>query len=149
MRVSTLVWRTAAVATAVTVPLLGVTVAQADTAPATTSSTTGATTGGTTDPEHRLDRACDRIPHRLARLQRVQTRFHAGVDTRGSIAFLEARIARAKADGHADLERLLSDRLAVRKDIDSQLPDILAKLGDAQQVCADHGAAAPAPKASS
>ena len=145
MRVSTLVWRTAAVATAVAVPLLGVTVAQADAAPTTTSGATGTTA----DPEHRLDRACDRIPHRLTRLQRVQTRFHAGADTRGSIAFLEARIAKAKADGHADLERLLTDRLAVRKDIDSQLPDILAKLGDAQQVCADHRAAAPSPAASS
>ena len=145
MRLPTSWWRTAAVATAVAVPLLGVSVARADTGPAPAPS--AAT--GTADHGARLAKACTRIPKRVERLERVQTRFHADAATRGSIAFLTARIAKADADGHADLARLLRDRLAVRKDLDGQLPDILAKLADAQQVCAEHASPATSPQASS
>jgi hypothetical protein len=137
----TILWRAAAISVVVAVPVLGISVARADTAPA--GGAPAATAGGT-DTGPRLAQACKRLPQRIERLGKVQTRFHAGADTRGSIAFLEARIARADAGGHADLARVLRDRLAVRKDIDSQIPDILAKLKDAQQVCQKHGSAAGA-----
>ena len=87
-----------------------------------------------------LTAACGRLPHRIERVERLQTRFHASATTRGSIAYLSARIEKAKTEGHTDLARVLGDRLAVRKDIDSQLPDVLAKLHDAQQVCETHQA---------
>jgi len=88
-----------------------------------------------------LAAACGRLPHRIERVERLQTRFHASATTRGSIAFLSARIDKAKAEGHTDLARVLEDRLAVRRDIDSQLGDVLGKLKDARQVCATHPAA--------
>jgi len=136
MRALTTFWTTVAVAGLAAVPVLGVTAAQADTSPSPSAPAAV-----------RLTRACDRLPRRIARLERVQTRFHADVSTRGSIAFLTARISRADADGKADLARVLRDRLAVRNDLDGQLPDVLAKLKDAEQVCAAHGSSAAAPSA--
>jgi hypothetical protein len=126
MSVLTMMWTTAAAAALVAAPVLGATAAAADSGPPATGP--------------RLVRACARLPHRIERLEKVQTRFHADATTKGSIAFLQARIDKAGAAGRSDLVRLLSDRMAVRKDIDSQLPDVLAKLKDAQQVCAEHAA---------
>jgi hypothetical protein len=128
-RLLTRLWTTAAAASLIAAPVLGASAAAADTSPPPSSGA-------------RLARACGRLPHRIARLEKLQTRFHAAAGTRGSIAFLQARIDTAKTAGHDDLARLLTDRLAVRKDIDSQLPDILAKLKDAQQVCAAHPSSA-------
>jgi hypothetical protein len=137
----TILWRAAAISAVVAVPVLGMSMARADTAPTGGAATA---TAGSTDAGTRLAHACDRLPHRIERLEKVRTRFHADAGTRGSIAFLEARISKADAGGHADLTRLLRDRLAVRKDIDSQLPDVLANLKDAQQVCQQHGSTAGA-----
>ena len=126
MSVLTTIWTTAAVATLAVAPVLGASAAQADSTPAP----------GTGAP--RLARACERVPHRIDRLEKLQTRFHAEASVKGSVAFLSARIDKARAEGRTDLVRLLTDRLAVRKDIDATLPDILAKLHDAQSVCASH-----------
>jgi hypothetical protein len=126
MRARTTILASAAVTALAVTPMLGISVAQADTTPSPSASSSAAP---------RLARACGRIPHRIERLEKLQTRFHASADTKGSIAYLSARIDAAKGAGKTDLARLLNDRLAVRKDIDSQLPDILAKLQDAQQVC--------------
>ena len=89
-----------------------------------------------------LTRACKRIPARIERVEKLQTRFHADAHTKGSIAFLQARIDTAKTQGRTDVARLLTDRLATRKDVDAALPDVLAKLQDAKSVC-DQRAAAP------
>jgi hypothetical protein len=86
----------------------------------------------------RLTAACNRIPHRIERVEKLQTRLHADAGTQGSIAFLQARIDRARHEGQDDVATLLGDRLAVRKDLDSQLPDVLARLKDARSVCRDH-----------
>jgi hypothetical protein len=79
--------------------------------------------------------SCTRLPARLEKVEKLRTRLHADAQTRGSLAFLQARIGTAKAAGHTDQARLLSDRLAVRKDLDASLPDILTHLLDAKQVC--------------
>lgn len=86
---------------------------------------------------------CDRMPARIARVEKVQARLHAGPETRGSVAFLQDRIERANAAGDADRARLLSERMAVRKEIDSSLPTILAHLKNAQTICAEGRASAP------
>jgi hypothetical protein len=140
MRVKPTIWTAAAVVSLAVVPVLGASIAEADTTP----NSSAPSVSSTATP--RLAQSCGRIPRRIQRLERVQARFHADANTKGSIAFLSARIDKARADGKADLARLLSDRLAVRKDIDSQLPDILARLQDAQQVCASSSAS---PQASS
>ena len=97
----------------------------------------------------RLTTACNRIPHRIERVEKLQARLHADSGTKGSIAFLQARIDKAEHDGHRDVAALLRDRLAIRKDIDSQLPDVLAKLKDARSVCDDHAHSAGAATGSS
>src|SRR5690349_15210906 len=122
------IFRTAAAASLAAVPLLGLTAVSASAAD--TTAPTPAATGGASATEQ-LTKACARIPHRIERLERVQTRFHADAQTKGSIAFLQARIDRAKAAGHDDLVRVLSDRMTVRKSIDSQLPTVLSALRDA------------------
>ena len=78
----------------------------------------------------------------------MQARFHADAGTKGSIAFLQARIDAATKAGQTDLVRVLTDRMAVRKDVDATLPDVLTHLKDAQAVCAQHDAAASSAPAS-
>jgi hypothetical protein len=102
---------------------------------------------GTLGP--RLATACGRVGHRIERVEKVATRFHADAGTRGSIAYLQARIDAATKAGQTDLVRVLNDRMAVRKDIDATLPDILTHLKDAQSVCAAHGADASSAPATS
>lgn len=134
MSVLTKIWTTAAAASLVAVPALGAGTAVADSGPQPST-------------QARFTRACGRLPARIERLAKLQARFHADAGTKGSIAFLQARIDRARAAGHGDLARVLSDRLAVRRDIAAQLPDVLAKLQDAQRVCAQHSST-PGPSSS-
>jgi hypothetical protein len=129
MPARTTILRTAAAVSLAVVPLVGVgltSAAAAETAPPSAS------------PGPQLTRACGKIPHRIERLERVQTRLHADARTKGSIAFLQARIDRAKAAGHEDLARVLGDRMTVRKSVDDRLPTVLTALRDAQEVCAAH-----------
>ena len=84
-------------------------------------------------------KACNRLPARLARVQKVQARLDGDASTKGSIAALQARIGAATAAGKQDVARVLTDELAIRKDIAGTLPDRVAKLQDEQAVCAQHG----------
>jgi hypothetical protein len=97
----------------------------------------------------RLTSACGRVGHRIERVEKVAARFHADAATKGSIAYLQARIDAATKAGQTDLARVLNDRMAVRKDVDATLPDVLAHLKDAQSVCAAHGAGASSAPATS
>jgi len=101
----------------------------------------------------RWEAACSRIPQRVERVEQVQHRIQGSAETKGSIAFLEARIERQRQAGHDDAVRLLENRLAVRKDVAAMLPDVLTRLHDAQQVCASHltqsGSASTAPDGTS
>ena len=83
-------------------------------------------------------KACNRLPARLARVQKLQARLDGDASTKGSIAALQARIDAATAAGKRDAVRLLTDELAIRKDVAGILPDRVAKLQDAQAVCAQH-----------
>jgi hypothetical protein len=95
-------------------------------------------------PGARLTRSCARIPARIATVEKLRTRLHADAGTRGSLAFLQARLDRANAAGRTDRARLLGDRLALRKDLDAGLPDVLTRLTDAKAVCDRH----PSPSSS-
>ena len=115
------------------------------------SSSSVALTAAVTDAHKDavFDKVCARVPVALARVQKVQTRFAADASTKGSIAYLEARIAKAQADGKTDVVRLLTDRLTMRKDLAGILPDRLKQLQDSQEVCAAHGhSGSPAPSSS-
>lgn len=80
-------------------------------------------------------RTCARIENRITRVEKAQARLAADAHTRGSIARAEARLAAARAAGHADAARLIENRVAIRKDLAAALPDILARLQDSRGVC--------------
>lgn len=88
----------------------------------------------------RWDAACSRIGQRIERVEQRRQRITGDASTKGSIAYLEARIERQRQAGHDDAVRLLENRLAVRKDVAALLPDVLTRLHDAQQVCSEHQA---------
>ena len=112
------------------------------------SMASAGSTGSDDGLGRRLTVACGRVGKRIERVEQVQARLHAGADGSGSIARLQARIDTATKAGNTDLARLLTDRLAIRKDLDSSLPDVLAHLKDARTVCAAHvGAPVPSGQA--
>lgn len=90
----------------------------------------------------RLERACDRIPNLLTRSEKLQTRLAGDASTRGSIAHLQARIAKVQAAGKTDLATALQNRLKVREDLQDLLPTRIEQLKKAQTgLCADVAAA--------
>src|SRR5450755_2306185 len=105
-----------------------------------TSSASASTTRPHDDLGKQWTTACGRVSRQIARVEKVQARLEASSDTPGSIARLQARIDKARAAGNSDLATLLTDRLAVRKDIDATLPGVLARLKDAQSECSAHPA---------
>lgn len=107
------------------------------TAPATGSTGTGS--AGEVDWAARLDRACARVDKQLARAQKVRTRIDADASSKGSIAFLQARIDRATQAGQADLAKVLELRLQMRRQIADQLPQRIDLLQQAQQTCSQAG----------
>ena len=93
----------------------------------------------------RLTVACARIPNLLIRSEKLQARLAADASTRGSIAWLQARIEAAQKSGRAELVTVLTNRLEVRRALQESLPGRTERLRQAQQgVCAE-AAAGPTP----
>jgi hypothetical protein len=128
---------------------MGLGIALAATGLAGTLAMTGlATTGATAaEPEeragvakHRLVAACARVPLAIERTERLQARLAADDQTRGSLAFLESRIARATAAGRDDVARVLAARLEFRRELAGILPTRMDYLVVARDACAEHDA---------
>ena len=68
---------------------------------------------------------CQRLDHLAQRGSRLVVRFEAGPDTRGSIAWLEAKAQAATTAGDNDLAQLYSDRAARR----TKAVEVLKALG--------------------
>ncbi len=93
----------------------------------------------------RLTVACARIPNLLIRSEKLQARLAADASTRGSIAWLQARVEAAQKAGRAELVTVLTNRLEVRRALQEALPGRTGRLRQAQQgVCAE-AAAGPTP----
>lgn len=103
-----------------------------------TPAPTGSTSGDV-DWAARLDRVCQRVDRQLERAQKVQTRIAADDRTKGSIAFLQARIDRAEKAGQDDLVSVLEIRMQLRKQVAGQLPQRVELLQQAQQTCREAG----------
>jgi hypothetical protein len=86
-----------------------------------------------------LGAACHHVEKQLTRATKLSTRLHADASTKGSIAFLQARIDQANHNGQTALARVLTDRMAVRKQIDGQLPEVISHLTDAKAACTTAG----------
>jgi hypothetical protein len=107
---------------------------------AATGATAAETGDGAGEPRHRLVTACARVPHAVERTERLQARLAGDAETRGSLAFLEDRIARATQAGHDDVATVLTARLEFRRELAGILPSRLEYLAVASDVCAEHDA---------
>ena len=81
-------------------------------APTTTPPSTAPTTG---QLPARYERACLRIPNIQIRTTNFITRLNGDASTRGSLLWLQAQIAAAKAKGRTQLVTVLENRLKVRQ----------------------------------
>ncbi len=70
---------------------------------------------------------CRRVPRLETRIYRGIRRLEGGVDTRGSIARLQARIDNANKEGHTAIAKFLGDRMTYRK---SLLPNLKQRQTD-------------------
>jgi hypothetical protein len=68
----------------------------------------------TLSPEQATFVCTQRIPAILARIDRVTNRINAGVATRGSTAWLQARQDRAESAGHTDVAGRIQKRIDAR-----------------------------------
>ena len=87
----------------------------------------------------RLERACKRIPNLTVRTTNLMERLQGDAETRGSLAWLEARIVRAEEAGRADLVTVLENRLAVREAALPVLELRIDALAELEAFCVDKG----------
>jgi hypothetical protein len=109
-----------------------------------TPALAGATTTSTPANEvsDRAERACLRIPNLQTRTENLITRLNGGADVKGSLAWLEAQIAKAEANGKTELAETLRNRLAVRTASVDVLEQRLGELERLAERCAAAGVGA-------
>ena len=122
-------------------------VTDASLASAVLSADAGGTTPNTTAAQalaaHR-DRLCARVPTAIIRTQNLEKRLAADASTKGSLAFLQARIDAAEAAHNDQLVTVLKNRLTYRKELAAFLPHRLELLQTAKStVCAATPSATP------
>ncbi len=76
---------------------------------------------------------CDRIDKILPKRQAVVTRLEGDANTKGSIAWLNARAAAATSGGNAERAKLFTDRAALRSQVLDPLKTVTADLVAVQQ----------------
>ena len=75
---------------------------------------------------------CERIDKALTRRQQAQTRLNGDANTRGSIAWLQAK-SQSLATSNPELSKLLADRAALRAQVKDPAATIMADLQAVQQ----------------
>jgi hypothetical protein len=91
------------------------------------------------DLSPRLERACLRIPNLQIRTDNFIERLNGDASVRGSLAWVQAKIDKAEAEGRDQLVTVLENRLAVRTQTLEVLEQRQAKLPELKQKCIDHG----------
>lgn len=91
----------------------------------------------TDDSRPYLELACARIPNLQRRTANLLERLPADEDTRGSIAWVQARADEARADGREELADALDDRATVLTEKLDVLPLRQERLAELEQHCAD------------
>jgi len=110
---TTIVVLTAPAAVASPIPAAAAVSTTGSAAPAAGSSTTS-TRPAKKDRDKVLNRACKRLEHLDKRAQKAVDRTKAGADTKGSVAWLKAQAAKAKAAGDSATAEKLTDRATKR-----------------------------------
>ena len=91
----------------------------------------------TTDLGPRVERACARIPNLQVRTDNLLTRLQGDASTVGSLAWLDAEIAKAQAAGRTQLVTALQNRRNVRGANVAVLQKRKTELVTLSQKCAD------------
>jgi hypothetical protein len=90
------------------------------------------------------DLLCARVPNAIVRTQNLQKRLAGDASTQGSLAWLQAKIDKARAAHEDQLVTVLENRLVFRKELASFLPHRLELLQKAQgTICAPAPATSP------
>lgn len=92
-----------------------------------------------TDLGPRLERACLRVPNLEQRTANLIERLEGDASVLGSLAWLQAQIDRATAQGRTQLATALENRLAVRTTTLEILHQRQAQLPALREFCIDHG----------
>ncbi len=87
----------------------------------------------------RLERACLRIPNLTTRTENLIERLSGDAETRGSLAWLDTKIAQADEAGRTDLVTVLTNRRAVREQTIPVLELRLDRLENLRERCAQAG----------
>ena len=102
-------------------------------------SAKGNAAGSSTAKVTRLEKACHRIPAATTKVNAHIAKLQADVNTRGSIAWLQDRIAKAQAKNHPQAVTMLQAKLAERQAALTALQARLTLLTDAAAFCVAHG----------
>lgn len=87
----------------------------------------------------RVERACLRIPNLTTRTENVIDRINGDADTRGSLLWLDGKIAQAEENGRDQLAEALQNRRAVREASVDVFELRLTELGDLAERCRSAG----------
>ena len=87
----------------------------------------------------RLERACLRVPNLQLRTDHLITRIGADAETRGSLLWLDGKIAEAQTAGHDQLAEVLTNRRAVRAQSVEVLQARQTQLDELATICTQHG----------
>lgn len=87
--------------------------------------------------EQRVTKFCGRIPDLLERVDKAQTRISADAETKGSLAWLEARKDAAQTLDRDQIVRRVERRIERRTERLAALPEVKEQLIAAQGECAD------------
>lgn len=108
--------------------------------PAVVSATSPGDPGGPGRPGGRLELVCARVPNLTLRVDAGIARLEGDATTRGSLAWLQAQIDKATADGRTQLVTVLENRLDVRTARLDLLKARRVALGNIAEICAERGA---------
>jgi hypothetical protein len=99
--------------------------------------------------EQRVTHLCNRIPDLLERVDKASTRLAGDAQTKGSIAWLEAKQDQAQKSHHPKVANRLERVIERRTQRQAKLPELKQKLITAQGECATLDLPAPSPASTS
>lgn len=86
--------------------------------------------------EKRVTTFCGRIPKLLERADKAQTRISGDAGTKGSLAWLKARQAKAETNQHPRVLKRVDRKIERRTQRLAKLPELKTRLAAAQKECA-------------
>ena len=86
--------------------------------------------------EQRVTKFCGRVPDLLERLDKASTRISGDADTKGSLAWLKVKQAKAESTHHPRVAKRIERRIERRTERLAKLPELKTKLTAAKSECA-------------